>query len=677
MSSAGHGGTDTNVHLEASEEDASSDSQDGFESKKSNSASSLGLTEKHRIPYRAGEKIRAIAAYKGRNQAELTLAEGDIVVFLQANERGWGLGKLHQSAPLPADKSASPVSNPEKGWFPLSFVEKMEPSSARRSTSSRVGPPTNLQKLGDVAPPLHKLKGKKSTSPLLLNRSTSANPPSGEIKRNLLPPDFSQMRSFSVSGSPASTPSLVRSGSSFDNCNAMIPIRMPPTSTSQSSPVHPKSPLAVQIPMSTSTPNTRAVMTPSAGAEPSTLSPERETPPPSKPGEELSPKAMREQAEKTVRELITTEREYIKDIEVLVELIMTPMGTKRDFLTGELLVTPQQMSNIFSNVSILPSVNKVLLQNLEIELELLEKDSNAEIHIGGVFLKTADYLKMYLQYCANQPTALKTINELKENSQFEAFLEEKRNMIPECRKLDLQSFLIKPMQRVCKYPLLLRELIKFTSDSHSDYQDLIKAMKKVESVVEEINTKKGENENRLKMLDIKNNLDFGTCTDVKILSPSRFLVAEFSFKKIQFKRKETFRGVMYVFNDIIILAKEGKFDGKRTKYRCSCDPKELMVFSNTASKEDKGDFSIILTAVTLHVVLGASTLEERENVIQVLASVGVNVSAAESSKMRSLVSAAGGPKTPYPTFSEHAMIACDAKHSRKKSFGGLGFMKFK
>lgn len=43
--------------------------------------------------------------------------------------------------------------------------------------------------------------------------------------------------------------------------------------------------------------------------------------------------------------------------------------------------------------------------------------------------------------------------------------------------LHLEGFIISPVQRLCKYPLLLRELKKFTPESHNDHQTVKDAMK--------------------------------------------------------------------------------------------------------------------------------------------------------------------------------------------------------
>jgi hypothetical protein len=63
---------------------------------------------------------------------------------------------------------------------------------------------------------------------------------------------------------------------------------------------------------------------------------------------------------------------------------------------------------------------------------------------------------MYAIYCANQKTAYKTLARCtKTNVSFREALQQAHDN-EQTRLLNLDSYLIKPMQRLCKYPLLLR-----------------------------------------------------------------------------------------------------------------------------------------------------------------------------------------------------------------------------
>ena len=63
---------------------------------------------------------------------------------------------------------------------------------------------------------------------------------------------------------------------------------------------------------------------------------------------------------------------------------------------------------------------------------------------------------MYKVFCANQQQSLAAVDQqIKKNSEFKKNLDI-CHTDPRCKGLFLQSFLIKPIQRVCKYPLLLR-----------------------------------------------------------------------------------------------------------------------------------------------------------------------------------------------------------------------------
>src|SRR3990167_8226192 len=52
----------------------------------------------------------------------------------------------------------------------------------------------------------------------------------------------------------------------------------------------------------------------------------------------------------------------------------------------------------------------------------------------------------------------------------------------ETRNLELDSFLIIPLQRICKYPLLLKELLKSTPPGHTDFASLSDAVEVISFV---------------------------------------------------------------------------------------------------------------------------------------------------------------------------------------------------
>lgn len=87
------------------------------------------------------------------------------------------------------------------------------------------------------------------------------------------------------------------------------------------------------------------------------------------------------------------------------------------------------------------------------------KNSTPQEIISSAFIESAQFFKNYLPYCNNQTNAMETLEDLCKNSQFEAFLQERADIVPACRNLTLKDMIIKPVQRICKYPLLLRVCI--------------------------------------------------------------------------------------------------------------------------------------------------------------------------------------------------------------------------
>ena len=74
----------------------------------------------------------------------------------------------------------------------------------------------------------------------------------------------------------------------------------------------------------------------------------------------------------------------------------------------------------------------------------------------------------------------------------------------ESNRQDLQSFLIKPFQRVTRYPLLLKELLKQSSKSSPDHQHLANSVTRIDAIVTDANEEKRRNDTLVKMIEIQN-----------------------------------------------------------------------------------------------------------------------------------------------------------------------------
>jgi len=182
---------------------------------------------------------------------------------------------------------------------------------------------------------------------------------------------------------------------------------------------------------------------------------------------------------------------------------------------------------------------------------LFKRDTSSSVSVGGALLNMAEYLKAYTEYCSNQLDSMGLAAKLeKKDKDVKAFfrkaLRDKR-----CRQLDLNAFLIMPLQRVCKYPLLIRELIGATPDGHDEKANLEKAAKLIGATVRTINDSKKEREGLKIMREINEATD--APKNFKILVPSRRYASQGKAAYLPPKAKEPIPAKYFFFNDIILV----------------------------------------------------------------------------------------------------------------------------
>uniref|UniRef100_A0A669EL36 Phosphatidylinositol 3,4,5-trisphosphate-dependent Rac exchanger 2 protein n=1 Tax=Oreochromis niloticus TaxID=8128 RepID=A0A669EL36_ORENI len=185
-----------------------------------------------------------------------------------------------------------------------------------------------------------------------------------------------------------------------------------------------------------------------------------------------------------LNELLKTERDYVGTLEflsVFLHRLNQYAATKI-----EKNVTEETVKVLFSNIEEILAVHKDFLSMVE---ELLQPDPHAHHEIGRCFLHFRSRFQIYDEYCGNHEKAQRLLLELNKIRNVRTCL--LNYMLLGGRKnteVPLEGYLVAPIQRICKYPLLLRELLKRTPKKHNDYalvQESLQVMKEVCSSINE------------------------------------------------------------------------------------------------------------------------------------------------------------------------------------------------
>uniref|UniRef100_A0A3P9AHZ9 TIAM Rac1 associated GEF 1b n=1 Tax=Esox lucius TaxID=8010 RepID=A0A3P9AHZ9_ESOLU len=227
-------------------------------------------------------------------------------------------------------------------------------------------------------------------------------------------------------------------------------------------------------------------MNPSEGAATSS-SPSPDSPFPPALGAATRQLSDADKLRKVICELVETERTYVKDLNCLIGRFLTP-------LQKETCLTQDELDILIGNLPEMVEFQVEFLKTLEDgtrlvpDLEKLERvDQFKKIlfSLGGSFLYYADRFKIYSAFCASHTKVPKVLVKAKTDADFKAFLDERNPR--QQHSSTLESYLIKPIQRVLKYPLLLRELYSLTDPDSEEHYHLDVAMKAMNKVASHIN----------------------------------------------------------------------------------------------------------------------------------------------------------------------------------------------
>uniref|UniRef100_A0A8D3DTB7 Phosphatidylinositol 3,4,5-trisphosphate-dependent Rac exchanger 2 protein n=1 Tax=Scophthalmus maximus TaxID=52904 RepID=A0A8D3DTB7_SCOMX len=198
-------------------------------------------------------------------------------------------------------------------------------------------------------------------------------------------------------------------------------------------------------------------------------------------------------------ELVKTERDYVGTLDflsVFLHRLNQFAATKIDKN-----ITEETVKVLFSNIEEILAVHKDFLSMVE---ELLQPDPHAHHEIGRCFLHFVrkrmlsvpkSSFQIYDEYCGNHEKAQRLLLELNKIRSNCMLLGGRKNT-----EVPLEGYLVAPIQRICKYPLLLRELLKRTPKKHNDYALVQESLHVMKAVCSSINEAKRQME-KLEILE--------------------------------------------------------------------------------------------------------------------------------------------------------------------------------
>ena len=160
-----------------------------------------------------------------------------------------------------------------------------------------------------------------------------------------------------------------------------------------------------------------------------------------------------------------------------------------------------------------------------------------------------------MEYCIEQPHSFEALETLQKKSRkFSGYLRV-CSTDPRCHGLFLNSFLIKPTQRICEYPLLLEDILKHTPEDHSDRDHLSQSLDEMKKILDHINERKRGKEAITHLVELNQKLE--NCP-VVLLQPTRRLLLESRLGVYLRENEKQQMMLCLLFNDMMIFAKEKK-----------------------------------------------------------------------------------------------------------------------
>ncbi|MGH0142741.1 UNVERIFIED_CONTAM: hypothetical protein FKN15_024363 [Acipenser sinensis] len=248
------------------------------------------------------------------------------------------------------------------------------------------------------------------------------------------------------------------------------------------------------------------------------------------------------------KEILTTERTYLKDLEVITVWF-------RSAVIKENAMPEGLMTLLFSNIDPIYEFHRGFLKEIDQRLALWEGRSNAHVkgdyqRIGDVMLRNMCSLKEFTSYLQKHDEVLTELEKAtKRLKKLETVYKEFE--LQKVCYLPLNTFLLKPIQRLMHYKLILERLCKHYTPDHQDYSDCKDALKEVAEMAAQLQSSLIRLENFQKLTELQRDL-----IGIESLTASgREFIREGCLFKLT--KKGLQQRMFFLFSDMLLYTSKG------------------------------------------------------------------------------------------------------------------------
>ena len=310
----------------------------------------------------------------------------------------------------------------------------------------------------------------------------------------------------------------------------------------------------------------------------------------------------------TAKEIASSERVFV-DCLRLICVDFRAAVTQASTANGSPIIPEADLNKILSYLPHLQNLNQELLGDFELRLS----QWSTLPKICDVIVRKGPFLKLYSAYIRDFQSQSALLDEcVQKYPRFGKTLKE-FELSDRCKCLSLKHYMLKPVQRLPQYRLLLDVYLHNLNESSIDYSDTVAALKVVTEVAEHANNSMKQEDTFQKLLRLQSRL--GNC---EIIKPGRYIIKEGELDKVS--RKTLQPRYFILLNDCLLytsyLSSPSPTSSLKLHHELPLSRMEIQLPAAATVQDCGHEFNVIST--TRSFTLSAISAEIRDDWMHVL-----------------------------------------------------------